>query len=85
MAITVKKKKMTLKSAAPEAEPEAPVVAPVMSRDDGRGRKSGGSFVPYVVMGLLACALLGALIALQVMEDSFYTGAIPQHGAVTSR
>lgn len=87
MAITVKKKSLTLKSEAPGAVPagaeeESAVVTASVQRGTAARRKSGGSFVPYAIIGLIACALLGALIALQVIENSFYTGAIPQHGAV---
>ena len=92
MAITIKKKSLTLKSDTPVdgaaeqpavAEEGSAVVAAVMPAS--ASRKRGGSFVPFVIMGLLACALLGALIAMQVIEDSFYTGAIPQAGAIATR
>ena len=93
MAITIKKKSLTLKSDTPAdgaaeqpavAEAGHAVVAAVMPASGSASRKSGGSFVPFVIMGLLACALLGALIAMQVIEDSFYTGAIPQAGAIAT-
>jgi len=95
VAITIKKKKIELKSdtSAPAAgsddvaavAPEEAVVAAVMRRDVAPARKSGGSFVPFVIMGLLACAFLGALIAMQVAENSSYKGAVPQHGATAPR
>ncbi len=93
MAITIKKKKLELKSDAPEpvegtgdqpAEETDSVIA-AMPISVAAPRKSGGSFVPFVICGLLACALLGTLVAIQVIENSFYTGAIPQHGAVANR
>ena len=95
MAITVKKKKMTPKSSAPAdveggveldaVETDNAVVAAVMQGGGAPARKSGGSFVPFVIIGLLACALLGALIAMQFIENSFYTGAIPQYGTMAPR
>ena len=93
MTITVKKKSLKLKSNTPAdgatgqpavAEEERGVVAAVMPASGSAARKSGGSFVPFAIMGLLACALLGALLAMQFIENSFYTGAIPQASAVAT-
>jgi hypothetical protein len=93
VAITVKKKSLKLKSNTPAngateesavTEEEGAVVAAVMPASGSASRKGGGSFVPFVIMGLLACGLLGGLIAMQVIENSFYTGAIPQAGAIAT-
>ncbi|MDP6490800.1 MAG: hypothetical protein QGH42_02275 [Kiritimatiellia bacterium] len=85
MAITVKKKKtLKLKSDAPGApddqsvaeEPES-VLAAMRGPADSAPVKSGGSFVPYVIMALIACGLLGAVIAMQFIENSYYKGMVP--------
>ena len=85
MAITVKKKKaLTLKPDAPEAPADEPVaeepesvLAAMRGPSAAAPVKSGGSFVPYFIMALIACALLGALIAMQLIENSSYTGMVP--------
>jgi hypothetical protein len=95
VAITIKKKTLKLKSDAEpstsdteeQVTPEAPddlVVAAVMPAKVPVA-KSGASFAPFAIMGLIACALLGVLLAIQLIENSFYTGSIPRAGAVVSR
>ncbi len=84
MAITVKKKKtLTLKSDAPAATDDQPVseepesVLATMRNPAAAPVKSGGSFVPYFIMALIACGLLGAVVAMQFIENSFYKGMVP--------
>ena len=87
MAITVKKKALKLKTGAPASaeatekqpvaeEPES-VLATIRAPQYATPAKSGGSFTPYFIMALIACALLGALIAMQFIENSYYTGMVP--------
>ena len=87
MAITVKKKTLKLKTDAPastetgEDQPAAggpqPVLATMGTPTSGAAAKSGGSFVLSFIMALIACALLGTLVAIQLIENSFYTGMVP--------
>jgi len=87
VAITVKKKTLKLKSDAP-ASSEAPedqpaaeepqsVLATMGTPSSVSQPKSSGSFVLSFVMALIACALLGALVAMQFIENSYYTGMVP--------
>ena len=84
MPITIKKKSLKLNTPEPvdgdAGQATAAEEAAVTAMAPSPPQKSGGSFAPFVIMGVLACALLGALIAVQVIENSSYTGAIPQAG-----
>jgi hypothetical protein len=87
VAITVKKKSLKLKTGAPAAadtpeeqpaeEESQSVLATMGTPSSASAGKKGGSFVPYFIMGLIACAALGALVAMQFIENSFYTGMVP--------
>ncbi len=88
MAITVKKKSLKLKTnaPAPEAAEEKPqpaeeepksVIATMGTPSSASEPKSSGSFVLAFVMALIACGLLGVLVAIQLIENSFYTGMVP--------
>ncbi|MBL7076839.1 MAG: hypothetical protein ISS31_05145 [Kiritimatiellae bacterium] len=84
MAITVKKKTLKLKSDAPAegageqpaADEPQPVLA-TMGTPSSVSQIKGGSFVLSFIMGLIACAVLGALVAIQFIENSYYTGMVP--------
>lgn len=86
MAITIKKNTLKLKSDAPapaegaEAQPAADEphsVLATMGTPASASQSTGGSFVLSFIMGLIACALLGALVAMQIVENSSYTGMVP--------
>ncbi len=89
MAITVKKKSLKLKSAeappagdgteaqAAPARESAPVLATMGTPSSASAPKSSGSFVFSFIAALIACVLLGALLAIQFAENTYYTGMVP--------
>lgn len=84
MAITVKKKTLKLKNDKPEAaaDPAAanasqPVLATIGQRSANAPVQSGGDFLPFVIMGVISCVLLGALLAMQISENAYYAGVLP--------
>ncbi len=84
MAITVKKKTLKLKTGTPEGadtpaeEKTQSVIAAMPASSASAPQKgAGGAFVVSFVMALIACLLLGTLIAVQFAENSFYVGVLP--------
>jgi hypothetical protein len=90
MAITVKKKTLKLKKTgqapAAEAAPEAPAETPAAAPEDEpviaavvqrspQGRPA--SYMFAAICGIIATLLLGALVAIQFIENSYYRSAIP--------
>jgi len=81
MAITVKKKKMTVKTVRAKSqvptdtevpEEQAPVPAAAQSRRAGRPRVDGKVYTFSVVIAIISILMFIGLITIQALELSFY-------------
>lgn len=73
------KKKLQLKSQTEEAAPDAAAnPAPAIMPPSALSMKRPASYAGAVICGVLAVLALGALLAMQFIENSGYQGIIPR-------
>jgi hypothetical protein len=80
MAITVKKKKMTVSAPAEEAQAEEPAAEQAPASEPVPVGKAP-SYAAFAILALVACLLFGAVIGLLWMEKSSYVDAFPASSA----